>query len=101
MLPHVVIQSYQQAKRFVIIVIGFTVLLIGVVLIALPGPAILVIPLGLAILATEFIWAKKLLFRFKKTVTHLKSPRRVRLLLFAKTKVSEKFSNLFRRKQSE
>jgi len=52
---------YKKAKRFVIAIIGFTVLLIGVVMIATPGPSILVIPLGLAILATEFIWARRLL----------------------------------------
>jgi hypothetical protein len=31
----------------------------------LPGPAFIVIPLGLAILATEFVWAKKLLKKGK------------------------------------
>jgi len=41
------------------------VLLAGIAMIVLPGPAILVIPLGLAILATEFIWARKLLKRLK------------------------------------
>jgi hypothetical protein len=34
-------------------------------MIVLPGTAILVIPLGLAILATEFVWARKLLNKFK------------------------------------
>ncbi|OGP82983.1 MAG: hypothetical protein A2Z08_04390 [Deltaproteobacteria bacterium RBG_16_54_11] len=52
---------YKKAKRLVIAIIGFTVLLIGVLMIATPGPSILVIPLGLAILATEFIWARRLL----------------------------------------
>ena len=52
---------YKKAKRLVIAIIGFTVLLIGVVMIATPGPSILVIVLGLAILATEFIWARRLL----------------------------------------
>jgi tellurite resistance protein TerC len=42
-------------------VIGFTILAIGIAMIVLPGPAIAVIPIGLALLATEFIWAKKLL----------------------------------------
>jgi len=99
MFQSFIIQSYQQAKRFVIIVVGFTVLLIGIVLIVLPGPAVLVIPAGLAILATEFIWAKRLLQRFKKTVAHVNSPRKIRrLILFARTKVGEKFSNLFARK---
>lgn len=37
---------------------GGTVLLLGIAMILLPGPAILVIPLGIAILATEFAWAK-------------------------------------------
>jgi tellurite resistance protein TerC len=35
-----------------------TVLLIGVALLVLPGPAFIVIPVGLAILATEFAWAR-------------------------------------------
>jgi tellurite resistance protein TerC len=48
-------------RRVIVAVIGFTVLLIGVAMIVLPGPAIIVIPLGLAILATEFLWAKRLL----------------------------------------
>jgi uncharacterized protein (TIGR02611 family) len=56
---------YNKVKRLVIAVIGFTVLLIGIVMIATPGPSILVIPLGLAILATEFIWARRLLNRVK------------------------------------
>lgn len=37
--------------------IGGTVLLFGIALIVLPGPAFIVIPAGLAILATEFAWA--------------------------------------------
>jgi uncharacterized protein (TIGR02611 family) len=47
-------------KRVAVAVIGFTVLLIGVAMVVLPGPAIVVIPLGLAILATEFVWARRL-----------------------------------------
>ncbi|MDD5773149.1 MAG: PGPGW domain-containing protein [bacterium] len=54
------------------VVIGFTVLLIGIAMIVLPGPAILVIPLGLAILAGEFLWAKKLLDRVKSGVQDAK-----------------------------
>jgi uncharacterized protein (TIGR02611 family) len=52
---------YKKVRRLVIAVIGFTVLLIGVAMIVTPGPSILVIALGLAILATEFIWARRLL----------------------------------------
>lgn len=55
----------RQARRLIVLVIGGTVLLIGVALLVLPGPAFVVIPLGLAILATEFRWARNLLDRVK------------------------------------
>ena len=55
-----------QIKRIAIAVIGGTVLLIGVALIVLPGPAFLVIPAGLAILGTEFAWAKRWLNKTKE-----------------------------------
>jgi len=55
----------RQAKRMIIGVLGLTVLAIGLAMILLPGPAFLVIPAGIAILATEFVWAKTLLTRLK------------------------------------
>jgi uncharacterized protein (TIGR02611 family) len=61
-----IVHTLTQARRLVVIVIGFTVLLIGVALLVLPGPAFLVIPIGLAMLATEFVWARKLLARVKR-----------------------------------
>jgi tellurite resistance protein TerC len=54
-----IISTYRGAKRIVIIIMGGTVLFVGVLLIVLPGPAILVIPLGLAILGLEFSWARR------------------------------------------
>jgi 5-bromo-4-chloroindolyl phosphate hydrolysis protein len=57
---------YKQIKRLAIFLIGISIVLIGGVLFFTPGPAIIVIPIGLAILATEFIWAKKLLKKFKE-----------------------------------
>lgn len=56
-------------RKVLILVVGCTVLLIGVAMIVLPGPAVVVIPLGLAILSLEFVWAGKLLERAKKTFT--------------------------------
>lgn len=41
----------------VVTIVGFVVLLVGVVLLPLPGPGMLVIGLGFTILATEFVWA--------------------------------------------
>ena len=58
--------TLRMARVTVVAVIGMTVLAAGVALIVLPGPAILVIPLGLAILATEFAWARRLLQRFRE-----------------------------------
>jgi len=49
----------KHVRRIVVLVVGGTVLAIGVALIVLPGPAFLVIPLGLAILAIEFAWARR------------------------------------------
>lgn len=48
-----------------IFVIGGTVLLIGIAMIVLPGPAMVVIPAGLAILSIEFVWARRLIARAK------------------------------------
>ncbi|TMD50068.1 MAG: hypothetical protein E6I86_02160 [Chloroflexi bacterium] len=48
-------------RRMLILVVGSTVALFGVLLLVLPGPGILVIIVGLAILATEFAWAEALL----------------------------------------
>jgi len=48
----------KQVKRIVILALGGTVLAIGVALIVLPGPAFIVIPVGLTILAVEFGWAR-------------------------------------------
>lgn len=62
---------WKQARRVVVFVIGSTVLLIGVVMIVGPGPAIVVIPLGLGILATEFVWAKRWLEYARKQVNDL------------------------------
>jgi uncharacterized protein (TIGR02611 family) len=56
---------WRRARKLVILIIGVTVILLGCVLIFTPGPAVVVIPAGIAILATEFVWARKLLLRFK------------------------------------
>jgi tellurite resistance protein TerC len=65
-MRNIIIKTQKQAKRLIIIVVGFTVLLLGVAMILLPGPAFIMIPLGLGILATEFVWARTLLNKFKE-----------------------------------
>ena len=67
------LKTIKQVKRLIIAVIGFTVLLIGIAMIVLPGPAFIVIPIGVGILATEFVWARRLL---KKTKSSLHKQKR-------------------------
>jgi len=62
------IVTSRTVYSLVVAVIGTTVLLIGVVMIFLPGPAFIVIPAGLAILGSEFLWARRLLRRIKRKV---------------------------------
>jgi hypothetical protein len=64
-LTGLAVLTYRNARRVVILLLGSSVLLVGVAMIILPGPAILVIPAGLAILATEFAWARALLRKIK------------------------------------
>lgn len=52
-------------RKVIVGVIGGTVVLLGIVMIVLPGPAIVVIPLGLGILASEFVWARRVVKRGK------------------------------------
>lgn len=55
-------------KKFFVALIGGTVLLIGALLLVLPGPGIPVVAAGLAILATEFFWARRALRNAKGAV---------------------------------
>jgi hypothetical protein len=48
-------------RKGLILVLGLSVVAVGVVMLVTPGPAFVVIPAGLAILATEFYWARRLL----------------------------------------
>jgi len=62
----VIIRTIQQAKRFLKILIGFTLLALGIVMILTPGPGALTIILALGVLAAEFVWARRLLDRVKE-----------------------------------
>jgi putative membrane protein len=57
--------TYRWARRIAISIVGGTVLAIGVAMIVLPGPALVVIPLGLAILGAEYAWARRWLRKVK------------------------------------
>ncbi|MBC8412913.1 MAG: PGPGW domain-containing protein [Nitrospira sp.] len=67
------IKTINQARRLIKIVIGFTIALAGIVMLVTPGPGIATIVAGLAILATEYVWAQRLLKRFKKEAINVKN----------------------------
>ena len=58
---------WRHTRRLIVGVVGTTVVLFGLVLILTPGPGVLAIGGGLAILGTEFLWARRLMRKVKRT----------------------------------
>lgn len=66
------IKSMQQAKRWLKILAGFTLLALGIVMMVTPGPGWVTVFLALGILAAEFVWARRLLDRLKEQGSRLR-----------------------------
>lgn len=62
-LTAVLATAYRQVQRVFVFVAGTTLVLVGVALLVLPGPGLLTIAGGLALLGTEFVWARRWLRR--------------------------------------
>jgi len=62
----------RSGKRIAVTVVGFVLLLVGIVMIVTPGPGILLIIAGLAVLATEYVWAERLLNLAKQKAAQAK-----------------------------
>ena len=69
------LENIKIVRRIIVSVIGGTVLLIGIALLVLPGPAFIVIPIGLAILATEYAWARNWLRKVRQMASGVISGR--------------------------
>jgi uncharacterized protein (TIGR02611 family) len=67
-----IFHSIDQVRRFFKILGGFTLLLVGAIMVFTPGPGWLVIFLGLTVLGAEFVWARRLMDRMKQEGTRLK-----------------------------
>jgi len=67
-----IFHTIEQVRRFSKILGGFTLLVLGAVMLFTPGPGWLVIFLGLTLLAAEFVWARRLMDRMKEQGTRLK-----------------------------
>ena len=61
--------TYKVARRIVVAVVGATVVALGMVMIVTPGPALVVIPVGLAILSIEFAWARHWLRKLREAIS--------------------------------
>jgi uncharacterized protein (TIGR02611 family) len=62
----------RNGKRVGVTIAGFAVMLAGIVLLVLPGPGWLLIFAGLAILSTEYLWARRLLMTAKRKAEQAK-----------------------------
>ncbi len=65
--------TLRKLKLVIITTIGFSIVGIGIAMIVLPGPAIIVIPVGLGVLATEYVWAKNLLKHARGMVARVRT----------------------------
>jgi uncharacterized protein (TIGR02611 family) len=69
------LDNIKVVRRVIVSVVGATVVLIGIALLVLPGPAFVVIPVGLAILATEYAWARRWLRKVRRMASDVVSGR--------------------------
>ena len=70
--------TYNVARRIAIGVVGGTVLLLGIVMLVTPGPGLVVIPVGLAILGLEFAWARIWLVKVRRRISQEMAKKRGR-----------------------
>ena len=59
-------QVHPTIRRGLVAILGITIVLIGLVLVFLPGPGALVVLIGLAVLGTEFVWVRRVIRRARE-----------------------------------
>jgi uncharacterized protein (TIGR02611 family) len=69
MIRRAVHLTYRTARRIAVLAVGSTVVLLGVVMLVTPGPGLVVIPVGLAILSIEFAWARLWLRKLRESIS--------------------------------
>lgn len=70
--------TYKLARRIVIAVVGGTIVLVGLIMLVTPGPGLIVIPAGLAILGMEFAWARHWLGKIREKISRQSAATRGR-----------------------
>jgi len=73
LFSHWHLDNIKVVRRVIVSVVGATVVVIGIALLVLPGPAFVVIPVGLAILATEYAWARPWLRKARRIASDVVS----------------------------
>ena len=63
----------RNGKRIAVSVVGLVLVLLGLVMLVLPGPGILFLLAGLAVLATEYVWAQRMLNYAKQKAEQAKN----------------------------
>jgi tellurite resistance protein TerC len=76
MIRRAVHLTYRTARRIAVLAVGSTVVLLGTVMLVTPGPGLIVIPVGLAILSVEFAWARLWLRKMRESISHQNSKTR-------------------------
>ena len=71
-MPAGTTKNIPGVKRVATGIAGGTMVAAGVAMLVLPGPGLLTIALGLALLATEFAWAEGLLKKARAAITRQK-----------------------------
>lgn len=67
-----ILRTVEQARRILLILVGFTLLALGIIMIFTPGPGTPVILMGLGLLAAEFVWARRIMERIKREAERFK-----------------------------
>jgi uncharacterized protein (TIGR02611 family) len=65
--------TYRTARRVAVLAVGSSVVLLGIVMLVTPGPGLVVIPIGLAILSVEFAWARLWLRKVRESISNQNS----------------------------
>jgi tellurite resistance protein TerC len=65
------------ARKIIALAVGSTILILGIAMIMLPGPGLVVIPLGLVVLTAEMLWARRLLKRLRDEVRSVAAPSKL------------------------
>ena len=65
--------TYKTARRIAILAVGSTIVAIGIVMLVTPGPGLVVIPIGLAVLGIEFAWARLWLRKVREGISSASS----------------------------